>query len=380
MKTLLTLLCFLPFFLLAQDAPTPIAPTPIALDSVALDTVVVDTTIYDIADEAPRFPTQCERLDTTAAVKSECSQVALLGYINGRSLYPSEAREQNISGMVVIGFVVEANGYISKAKILRDPGGNLGLTVLRAVIGMANEVRFRPAVRDGKFVRFNFILPVKFRLEEPKPYVMVGRDTVYTDLTKPLKFIGNEGDLGGYFNSKIKYPASGEDSCSTGQLDVQLIVHPNGQVDVQDIIDYNDLGTDFTFEAVDVSTGSYGLWSPAEYEGRPVSSAYDVSFTFAPESAGCKIVLDKYNNAIALITEGQQLSQDSTSLENGLAKMAQAIDMFPRDGRFRIIRGQLRMDNNRLAGACEDLSLAKEISLVDWYDSVLPLLCRKVEK
>lgn len=370
MKTILTLLCSLPFFLMAQDAPAPVAP----------DSVAVDTTIYDIADEAPRFPSPCERLDTTAAVKSECSQVALLNYINGRALYPAEAREQNISGMVVIAFVVEANGYISKAQIMRDPGGNLGLSALRAVAGMANEVRFRPAVRAGEFVRFKYILPIRFRLEDPKPYVMVGRDTVYTQLTKPLAFTGNDGDLGGYFNSKINYPKSGEDSCSTGQLDVQLIVHPDGQVDVQDIIDYNDLGTDFTFEAVNVATNSYGLWSPAEYQGRPVSSAYDVSFTFAPESAACKDVLDQYNNAVALISAGQQLAQDSTTLEAGLAKMDEAIDMFPRDGRFRIIRGQLRMDNNRLTGACEDLSLAKEIALIDWYDSILPLLCRKVEE
>ena len=370
MKTLLTLLCFLPFFLMAQDAPPPVTP----------DSVAVDTTIYEIADEAPRFPTNCEQLDTTAAAKSECSQIALLRYINSRALYPAEAREKNISGMVVIGFVVEANGYVSKAQILRDPGAKLGLSALRAVIGLANEVRFRPAVKEGKFVRFKYVLPIRFRLEERKPYVLIGQDTIYTQPTKELSFTGNEGDLSGYFNSKISYPASGEDSCRTGQMDIQLIVHPNGQVDVQDIIDYNDLGTDFTFEAVNVATSSYGLWSPAEYEGRPVSAAYDVSFTFAPESAVCKVVLDQYNNAVRMVSEGQQLSQDSITLEAGLAKIDQAVDLFPRDGRFRIIRGQIRMDNNRLAGACEDLSLAKEIALVDWYDSVLPLLCRKVEE
>ncbi|MFK8165725.1 MAG: energy transducer TonB [Lewinella sp.] len=370
MKTLLTLLCSLPFFLLAQEAPAPVAP----------DSVAVDTTIYDIADEAPRFPTPCERYDTTAAAKSECSQVALLNYINNRALYPAEAREKNISGMVVIAFVVEASGYVSKAQILRDPGGKLGLSALRAVIGMANEVRFRPAVKENKFVRFKYILPIKFRLEEPKPYVLIGQDTIYTELTKAVAFTGNEGDLTGYFNSNINYPASGEDSCRTGQMDVQLIVHPNGQIDVQDIIDYNDLGPDFTFEAVNVATNSYGRWSPAEYEGRPVSSAYDVSFTFAPESDACKVVLDQYNIAVNMIAEGQQLAQDSITLEAGFTKMDQAVDLFPRDGRFRIIRGQLRMDNNRLAGACEDLSLAKDIALIDWYDSVLPLICREVEE
>jgi hypothetical protein len=56
--------------------------------------------------------------------------------------------------------------------------------------------------------------------------------------------------------------------------------------------------------------------------------------------------------------------------------MDKAIDAFPADGRFRILRGQTRMDNNLLEGACEDLTLAREIALINWYDSVLPLLCR----
>ncbi len=370
MKTFFTLLFALPLFLLAQEAPVATAP----------DSVAVDTTIYDIADEAPRFPTPCERYDTTAVAKAGCSQAALLSYINQRALYPAEAREQNISGMVVIGFVVEANGYVSKAEILRDPGGKLGLSALRAVIGMAQEVRFRPAVKDSAFVRFKYILPIRFRLEEPKPYVLIGRDTVYTDLTKPLTFVANDGDLSGYLNEKLNYPTSGEDSCRTGQMDVQLLVHPDGSVDVQDIIDYNDLGTDFTFEASNVAINSYGKWSPGEYNGRAVTSAYDISFTFAPESTACASTITDYNKAVQLMREGQQLTADTLQVAVGFSKMDQAIELFPQDGRFRIIRGQARMDNNMLAGACEDLTLAKEIALIDWYDAVLPLLCRKVEE
>lgn len=369
MKTLFTFLCLLPLILCAQDAP-----------EATTDSVAVDTTIYNIADEVPRFPTPCERYDTTAAAKAECSQVALLSYVNQKVIYPTEAREQNISGMAVLGFTVEQSGFVSGAQVLKDPGGGLGLATLRAVYAMAQEVRFRPAIKDGKPVRFNFILPVRFRLEEPKPYVLVGRDTIYTQLTKPLAFTGNEGDLSGYLNQQIKYPTSGEDSCRTGQLEVQILVHPNGRVDVQDIIDYNDLGTDFTFEAMSAATGTIGMWSPAEYEGRKVTTAYDVSFTFAPENDACKAQIDAYNAAIALVSEGQQLVRDTLTLSAGLEKMDLAVEQFPRDGRFRIIRGQARMDNNMLIGACEDLTLAKQIALIDWYDSVLPLLCREVEE
>lgn len=364
MKALLTLLFLIPVALCAQDTTA----------------AVQDTTIYDIADEKPRFPTPCERYDTTAAAKHQCSEAALMAYINQRALYTAEAREKNISGMAVVSFVVEKNGLISMARILRDPGGNLGLSALRSVIGMANEVRWRPAMKDGTPVRFQYVLPVRFRIEKPKPYVVVGRDSIYTDLTKPLEFLGSDGKLGDYLAAKIKYPEAAEDSCRTGQLDIQILVRPNGRVDVQDIIDYNDLGTDFTFEAINVVTSSIGQWSPGEYNGKKVISAYDLSFAFAPTSEGCQETVAAYNEAVNLMNEGQMLVQDSLTIDAGLAKMDLAVEAFPADGRFRILRGQTRMDNNILEGACEDLRLAKDIALIDWFDGVLPLICRGVEK
>ena len=359
MRLLILCLCLLPTLLAAQT-----------------DTVAVDTTIYSFADEAPRFPSRCETLDTIARVKSECSQAALLTYVNQRVGYPHEARVNKVSGTVVISFVVEKNGVLSRAKILKDPGAGLGLSALRAVAEMAGRVRFRPAIKDGKPVRFNYVLPIRFRLEEPKPYVLTDTDTVYVEFSKPLTFTGAGGKLGQYFTENVTYPSSGYDSCRTGQLDIQLLVHADNTVDVQDIIDYNDLGTDFTFEAIRVATNSHGQWSPAEYAGRPVTAAYDVSFSFAPDNDACAATLDEYNRAVTLINEGQTLARDSTTLEAGFAKLDEAVALFPNDGRFRIIRGQLNMDNNRLADACTDLTIAKRIALIDWFDGVLPLLCR----
>ena len=336
----------------------------------------VDTTIYRFADEQPRFPTQCERYDTTAAAKTECSDVAVLRYVNERVGYPMEARQQNIQGMAVIGFVVEANGYISQAEIQRDPGGGLGLSALRAVAEMAKEVRWRPAVKDGKFVRFLYSLPIRFRLEAPKPYVVTDRDTVYIEFSTPLSFNSDDGKFGTYFDENIEYPATGNDSCRLGQLDLQLLVRANGDVEVQDIIDYNDLGTDFTFNAITTAVGSTGKWNVAEYEGRPVTSAYNIQVNFAPDAPACATKLEQYNQAVDLMNEGQRMLADSTTMDLGFGKMDLAVQQFPRDGYFRIVRGQARMDANKLEDACEDLRLAKEIALIDWFDGVLPLLCR----
>ncbi|THH40012.1 energy transducer TonB [Neolewinella litorea] len=362
MKPFLFLLLLLPFLAIGQDTTASKAPR--------------DTTIYTFVDEAARFPSPCERYDTTAAAKFECSQQYLLDYVYQRALYPAEAREQGISGTAVVAFIVEPNGMVNRPEILRDPGGGIGLSALRSVVGMAREVLWRPAFQDGKPVRYRVVLPLRFRLEEPKPYVIIGRDTVYTELTKGVTFTGEEGSVAAYFDKYLTYPDIPQDSCATGQLDVQLLIKPNGMVEVNDIIDYNDLGLAFTSKAIDVATGSYGKWIAAEYEGRKVASAYDVSVTYAPTDPGCQYVLNNYNEALNLMQEAQGLVRDSTKVGEGLAKMDRAVELFPRDGRFRILRGQVRLDNNQLTGACEDLRLAKQIALIDWYDSVLPLICR----
>ncbi|NJB84643.1 TonB family protein [Lewinella marina] len=362
MKSILTLLLLLPLLAFGQDTTSTVAP--------------VDTTIYSFADEAARFPSPCERYDTTAAAKFECAQQYLLEYVYQRALYPAEAREQGISGTAVVTFIVEPNGMVNRPEILRDPGGGIGISALRSVVGMAREVRWRPAFHEGKPVRYRVVLPLRFRLEEPKPYIVIGRDTVYTELTKGVTFTGEAGSVAAYFDKHLTYPDIPQDSCATGQLDMQLLVKPNGLVEVHDIIDYNDLGLDFTSKAIDVATGSYGQWIAAEYEGRKVTSAYDVSVTFAPTDPGCGYIIDQYNEALALMQDAQVLVRDSTKAAEGLEKMDRAVELFPRDGRFRILRGQARLDNNQLGGACEDLTLAKQIALVDWYDSVLPLICR----
>ena len=374
MKPILLLLLLLPLLTVAQDTP----PADSTATSVAAP--VGDTTIYSFAEEAPRFPTPCERYDTTAVAKAECAQRYLLEYIYQRAIYPVEAREEGLSGTAVVAFVVERNGFVNRPEVLRDPGGGLGESALRAVIGMQREVLWRPAFRDSTAVRFRVVLPVRFRLEEPKPYVLIGRDTVYTELTKTATFTGMGGNLVAYFDDKITYPDIPQDSCSTGQLDIQLIIQPTGLVEVNDIIDYNDLGVDFTSRAIDAATGSFGQWIAAEYEGRKVASAYDVSFNFSPTDPGCEYVVDNYATALATMQEAQLLVSDSTTLDQGLAKMDEAVTLFPRDGRFRILRGQARLDNNQLPGACEDLTLAREIALIDWYDGVLPLICREPEK
>lgn len=340
------------------------------------DSIALDTTIYVVADEMPRFPNRdCELADTTLAFKNQCAQSAMLRYIANRSLYPQEAREKGIEGSPVVTFVVEADGYITQPKVVRDPGGQLGLAALQAVLAMSKEVRWRPAIINGKPVRFQYTLPIRFKLEDPKPYRMVGQDTVYIQFEQPLGYTGGSEELGKYFQEKLNYPPSLKDSCWIGQIDLNLLVQPDNIVRILDLTDYSNLGFEFWYEAIHAATSTYGNWIPAEFEGRKVPAAFDVSTTFLPVAEGCQTTIDNYSKAMELANLGNDLIAEK-KVDDGLEKLTAAVDLFPYDGQLLMARGQALIDANRLEEACGDLALARRIALVNWFDTILPLICR----
>ncbi len=338
-----------------------------------------DTTIYKIVQEMPLFP-GCGQLDTTQQVKQECSQTLLLDYVYRRVLYPEEARQQGIQGTVVLTFVVEKDGTISNPSILRDLGGNTGVAALRVLLGMQEDgMKWTPGRQNGQPVRVQYTLPVKFKIEEPKPYVMAGLDSIYVEFDEPLQFAGGDTALTTYLNEQLTYPASGNDSCRIGQMDLKLRIDEQGRARILDITDYNDLGFDFWYEAIHTTISTSGKWKPAVYQGRKVPSSMDISLSFLPTTAGCKTRADAYGQALDAAQAGADLVEEG-KLDEGLGRMTQALEQFPNDGRLLLLRGQVYLNNNRFPEACADLSKARRIALIDWHDNILPLICREPEK
>jgi len=93
-------------------------------------------------------------------------QQAMYKFIYERIKYPATARENGISGVVVIQFVVSKEGDIQNAKVLRGIGGGCNEEALRVI----NEMpRWNPGQHDGRNVSVTFTLPIKFVLQDPKP-------------------------------------------------------------------------------------------------------------------------------------------------------------------------------------------------------------------
>ena len=77
--------------------------------------------------------------------------------------YPAIARENGITGTVVVSFIINKDGELQDASIMKDIGGGCGAEVLRVVKKLGN---FTPGKQNGKPVSVIYRVPVKFDLRD----------------------------------------------------------------------------------------------------------------------------------------------------------------------------------------------------------------------
>lgn len=118
----------------------------IVVNTEVSEETVEEDEIFVFVEENPEYPG---------------GEEALYKYLGDNLQYPDLARDNGITGVVVIKFVVEKDGRITRATILRDIGGGCGKEALRVVNGMP---KWKPGKQSGRTVRSEFMLPVQFEL------------------------------------------------------------------------------------------------------------------------------------------------------------------------------------------------------------------------
>ena len=93
-------------------------------------------------------------------------QQAMFAFISKELKYPEEAIDNGIEGTVVISFVVERDGSIGEAKVLRGLGGGCSEEALRVVKSLP---LWKPGMQGGKVVRTSYNLPIRFKLQDKQP-------------------------------------------------------------------------------------------------------------------------------------------------------------------------------------------------------------------
>lgn len=103
--------------------------------------------IYDVTDTDPEF---------VGGIDS------LYSYLARNIQYPEQAKNEKIQGRVFVTFVIEADGNVSNAKVLRGIGGGCDEEALRVVNAMP---KWKPGMLKGKPVRVQYTLPILFKLQ-----------------------------------------------------------------------------------------------------------------------------------------------------------------------------------------------------------------------
>ncbi len=98
--------------------------------------------------------------------RRNCSNQKLLTYVYGNLKYPKKAAKDGIQGTVVTAFKITNEGFIENVHLKRDVKG-LSDEALRVVKLMEqNNIQWEPARKDGKAVAMEFVLPIKYKLED----------------------------------------------------------------------------------------------------------------------------------------------------------------------------------------------------------------------
>lgn len=112
--------------------------------------------------EPPEESTKGDKGNVFMAVEEMPQLKGGLAQLQQKINYPDMAKKAGIEGRVVVKFIVEKDGSVSNAKVLRGIGGGCDEEALRIV----KQAKFKPGRHGGKPVRVQYSLPIPFQLRD----------------------------------------------------------------------------------------------------------------------------------------------------------------------------------------------------------------------
>ncbi|WP_163716267.1 energy transducer TonB [Mangrovibacterium lignilyticum] len=106
-----------------------------------------EATVVVIAEQMPQFPGGMQ---------------SLIKFIASAVKYPALAQETGVQGKVFVRFVVNTDGSITDAMVVRSLDASLDREALRVVNNMP---RWKPGMQNGKPVRVMYTVPINFVLQ-----------------------------------------------------------------------------------------------------------------------------------------------------------------------------------------------------------------------
>ena len=157
---------------LLADAPKLETPSPITEDKAEIEEDITVSTA-DIAqldfDNVGSIPLKQETDENEVFLVVEESPEfpggmnALQEYLRKNMIYPDSCHENNIQGRVIVTFIVEKDGSITKPEVIKSVNRLFDAEALRLVSKMP---KWKPGRQGGEVHRVKYNIPVNFRLND----------------------------------------------------------------------------------------------------------------------------------------------------------------------------------------------------------------------
>ena len=143
--------------------PRPPVPVEVPNDEIIEDEILELDLEFDLGDELllpPPPPPKDDEPEFFVVVEQMPQLQGGIGQLQQKVNYPEMARRAGIEGRVTIQFIVNEQGRVENARVVRGIGGGCDEEALRVV----SQARFVPGLQRGRPVRVQFSLPIVFRL------------------------------------------------------------------------------------------------------------------------------------------------------------------------------------------------------------------------
>ena len=226
-------------------------------------------------------------------------EAAMFKWIADRIKYPEECKANGIQGRVYVQFVVNEDGSLSDAKILRSPDKALSQEAIRIVKAMP---KWKPAQNKGKVVRSYFRLPFSFKLpgtqktetitgqeKGPKPKITVmakptgkpieetADNEIYNKPETEAEFPGGMQAEFKWIADHLKYPEECKAKEIQGNVIIQFVVNEDGSLSDAKILRSPDNA--LSQEAIRV-VKAMPKWKPAKQGEKAVRSYFRLPIVF----------------------------------------------------------------------------------------------------
>ena len=227
----------------------------------ATESRAVEGEVFQVVEEMPEFP----------GGMAECMK-----WLGQNIKYPAEAIEKGIQGRVIVQMIVERDGTITNANVVRGVDPLLDKEALRVV---NLSPKWKPGMQRGQAVRVKYTLPVMFRLGEAsdnkeadtQQEAKIDENGIHQVCEEMPEFPGGMQECIKWLSKNIKYPTTAQEKGIQGRVIVQFVVERDGSITEPKVV--RGVDPDLDKEALRVIS-IMPNWKPGKQKGEAVRVKY----------------------------------------------------------------------------------------------------------